>query len=340
MDGPRRRAGDPRLLRPRRGGQDDGCRGHGRRGRPPGPADGRRHHRPGQAPGRRPSASTTSPTPPAHRGRLARRAVGLMLDARSTFDGLVVTYAADPEQAEIILANRFYRNIAGRCRAPRSTWPWRSCSSCTATRASNGRRRHPPHTQRPRLRRRPAAHPPARQPPVPPADDAGPDGHRAVNIATQAFLRTIRQVGRLRGGVRRGDVLPGLRGHGGRLPPAGQRVLELLSDPAARSSWSPPPGATRPGRRSSSPRSSRTTASTWRPGRQPHAPPIPGGVGGVPELASLYRTWPSCSGWRRRGGPRGGLSARVGAPALRVPELETDVHDLPGLARVAGYVFA
>jgi anion-transporting ArsA/GET3 family ATPase len=34
------------------------------------------------------------------------------------------------------------------------------------------------------------------------------------------------------------------------------------------------------------------------------------------------------------------LSARVGAPAVRVPELETDVHDLPGLARVAAYVFA
>ena len=34
------------------------------------------------------------------------------------------------------------------------------------------------------------------------------------------------------------------------------------------------------------------------------------------------------------------LAERVGAPALRVPELETDVHDLPGLARVAGYVFA
>jgi hypothetical protein len=34
------------------------------------------------------------------------------------------------------------------------------------------------------------------------------------------------------------------------------------------------------------------------------------------------------------------LAERVGAPAVRVPELETDVHDLPGLARVAAYVFA
>ena len=37
----------------------------------------------------------------------------LMLDTESTFDQLVRTYAADTEQAERILANRFYRNIAG-----------------------------------------------------------------------------------------------------------------------------------------------------------------------------------------------------------------------------------
>src|SRR5215210_709692 len=37
----------------------------------------------------------------------------LMLDPRSTFDGLVTRYAPQPGQAETILANRFYRNIAG-----------------------------------------------------------------------------------------------------------------------------------------------------------------------------------------------------------------------------------
>jgi anion-transporting ArsA/GET3 family ATPase len=36
-----------------------------------------------------------------------------MLDATATFDGLVRRYAGDPEQAERIVANRFYRNIAG-----------------------------------------------------------------------------------------------------------------------------------------------------------------------------------------------------------------------------------
>jgi hypothetical protein len=34
------------------------------------------------------------------------------------------------------------------------------------------------------------------------------------------------------------------------------------------------------------------------------------------------------------------LAEQIGAPAVQVPELETDVHDLPGLARVAAHVFA
>jgi anion-transporting ArsA/GET3 family ATPase len=42
-------------------------------------------------------------------GRLS----ALMLDTRSTFDALVARYARTPEQAERILENRFYRNIAG-----------------------------------------------------------------------------------------------------------------------------------------------------------------------------------------------------------------------------------
>ena len=37
----------------------------------------------------------------------------LMLDTKSTFDNLVTHYAATPEQAEAILANRLYRNMAG-----------------------------------------------------------------------------------------------------------------------------------------------------------------------------------------------------------------------------------
>jgi len=37
----------------------------------------------------------------------------LMLDTKSTFDALVAKHAGDPAQAEAILSNRFYRNISG-----------------------------------------------------------------------------------------------------------------------------------------------------------------------------------------------------------------------------------
>ena len=37
----------------------------------------------------------------------------VMLDTKSTFDAVVVRYAGDDDQAQRILANRFYRNISG-----------------------------------------------------------------------------------------------------------------------------------------------------------------------------------------------------------------------------------
>jgi len=45
--------------------------------------------------------------------RAAGRLHALMLDTKSTFDHLITQYAATEEQAQSILDNRFYRNIAG-----------------------------------------------------------------------------------------------------------------------------------------------------------------------------------------------------------------------------------
>jgi anion-transporting ArsA/GET3 family ATPase len=50
---------------------------------------------------------------PAGQARPSGRLSALMLDTRATFDGLVRRHARDDEQAERILANRFYHNIAG-----------------------------------------------------------------------------------------------------------------------------------------------------------------------------------------------------------------------------------
>jgi anion-transporting ArsA/GET3 family ATPase len=46
-------------------------------------------------------------------GRAAGEMWAMMLDTKSTFDGLVRRYSADPDQAERILTNSFYRNISG-----------------------------------------------------------------------------------------------------------------------------------------------------------------------------------------------------------------------------------
>ena len=46
-------------------------------------------------------------------GDFAGELWAMMLDTKSTFDALVGTYAADPEQRARILDNRFYRNISG-----------------------------------------------------------------------------------------------------------------------------------------------------------------------------------------------------------------------------------
>ncbi len=52
-------------------------------------------------------------TPKRIEGEWPGELSAVMLDTKSTFDDLVTTYAEDDEQAQRILANRFYRNISG-----------------------------------------------------------------------------------------------------------------------------------------------------------------------------------------------------------------------------------
>lgn len=54
-----------------------------------------------------------SDTPRQIEGDWAGELFALMLDTKSTFDSLVTRYAATVEQSEAILGNRLYRNIAG-----------------------------------------------------------------------------------------------------------------------------------------------------------------------------------------------------------------------------------
>ena len=52
-------------------------------------------------------------SPKAIEGDWSGELSAVMLDTKSTFDAIVSTYAADDQQAERILSNRFYRNISG-----------------------------------------------------------------------------------------------------------------------------------------------------------------------------------------------------------------------------------
>jgi hypothetical protein len=60
----------------------------------------------------------------------------MMLDTAAAFDGVVRRNAGDAAQAERILDNPSTATCRGRCRARRSTWRPRRCTSCTATSAS------------------------------------------------------------------------------------------------------------------------------------------------------------------------------------------------------------
>ena len=150
-----------------------------------------------------------------------------MLDTKSTFDDLVATHAGDPEQAERILANRFYRNISGALSGTQEYMAMEKLYELhDEHRLRPRRRRHAADPQRPRLpRRAPAADPVPRPPPLPDADGARPAGIvKAVNVAAQAFLRTVSKVVGGEVDRRRHRLLPGLRRHGGGLQRPGRRA--------------------------------------------------------------------------------------------------------------------
>ena len=178
---------------------------------------------------------------------------------------------------------------------------------------------------------------------------------KAVNVAAQAFLRTVSKVvgGEVAAGRHR--LLPGLRRHGAGLPRPG-----------------------RAGARSCSPRRTRPTCSWPRPARdtveeasffadklaeddvpvaaldrEPHAPdvragsaaerrpPRPRQYAGTPLGRPVGQPRRLPPGRRAGGGALGGpgRAGRAGA-GRQVPFLRSDVHDLDGLAAIGAHLFA
>ena len=272
----------------------------------------------------------------------------LMLDPRTTFDGLVEKYAPDAQQAEAILANRFYRNIAGALSGTQEymameklfelhgddrfdlvvvdTPPTRNALDFVdaprrLTRFLDNRLF--------RLLMLPAR-----------------TGLRAVNVATQALLRTI---GRVVGADVVSDAVTFFQAFEGMedgFRQRAQRVQGLLIDPCTAFVLVTAP-------RRDAAREAEFFAEKLREvgigvealvanRMHPRFPPVRAPQpADDPALAPFYRNLSELS--RLADGEEAhiaALAARLGAPAVRVPELETDVHDLPGLARVAAYVFA
>ena len=162
----------------------------------------------------------------------------LMLDTKSTFDQLVdAVRGDDEEQAQRILDNRFYRNIAGALSgtqeymAMEKLYELHDAGDFDLIVVDT-----PPTPPRARLpRRAAAAHSASRQPDLPPADGADATGaprHAARPARLPPHDRARRRPRRHR---RRRRVLPRVRRHGGRASAtARRRSARLLATPRDR----------------------------------------------------------------------------------------------------------
>jgi anion-transporting ArsA/GET3 family ATPase len=267
-----------------------------------------------------------------------------MLDPRATFDGLVVKYAPEPGQAETILANRFYRNIAGALSGTQEYMAMEKLFELHSDERFDLVVVDTPPTRNaldfvdaPRRLTRLLDNRLFRLLMMP-----ARTGIRAVNIATQAFLRTI---GKVVGSEVVSDAVTFFQAFEGMedgFRQRAHRVLELLADPCTAFVLVTSP------RRDAAREAEFFAKKLTEHGIDVEAlvvnrmHPRFDAVGAeVASLAPLYRNVAELA--RLAEGEEAhvvALAERVGAPALRVPELDTDVHDLPGLARVAAYVFA
>ena len=193
----------------------------------------------------------------------------MMLDTKSTFDDLVDealgrSGAGRSHPRQPLLQE----HLRCACRARRSTWRWRSCTSSTATADFDLVVVDTPPTRNaldfldaPRRLTRFLDHRLYR---ILMAPTRGL--MKAVNVAAQAFVRTLSKVVGARGDRRCHHVLHSVRRDGGRLQAAGQHGVRAARVAERRPSCSSPPrDATRSRRPTSSPAAcSRRTSTCGR----------------------------------------------------------------------------
>ena len=276
----------------------------------------------------------------------------LMLDPRATFDGLVATYAPDERQAGTILANRFYRNIAGALSGTQEYMAMEKLFELHADDRFDLVVVDTPPTRNaldfvdaPRRLTRFLDNRLFRLLMLP-----ARTGFKAVGVATQAFLRTI---GKVVGSEVVSDAVVFFQAFEGMedgFRRRAARVQHLLGEAGTAFVLVASP------RRDSVREVEFFAEKLDEAGiavqalivnrMHPRFSPLPSFSPDVAtadgsSLAPLLRNVAELT--RMADGEEShvaALAARLAAPAVRVPELETDVHDLPGLARVAAYVFA
>ncbi|MDQ2826048.1 MAG: ArsA family ATPase [Actinomycetota bacterium] len=272
----------------------------------------------------------------------------LMLDPRSTFDALVGTYAPDVDQAATILANRFYRNIAGALSGTQEYMAMEKLFELHVDERFDLVIVDTPPTRNaldfvnaPRRLTRFLDNRLFRLLMLP-----ARTGFRAVNVATQAFVRTV---GKVVGADVVSDAVTFFQAFEGMedgFRQRAQRVLDLLCHPGTAFVLVTAP-------RRDAAREAEFFAERLHDAgigvqglvvnrMHPRFPAVdPAGGAGAGPLAPLYRNVADLAHMAHGEEEHvAALAARLDAPAVRVPELETDVHDLAGLARIATYLFA
>jgi anion-transporting ArsA/GET3 family ATPase len=278
-----------------------------------------------------------------------------MLDTRSTFDALVAKYAATHEQAERILSNRFYRNIAGALSgtqeymAMEKLYELHEETDFDLVVVDTPPTRHAlDFLDAPRRLSRFLEHRLFRVLMAPSRGIV-----RAVNVAAQAFLRTVSKVV---GGEVLDDAMAFFHAFEGMEEGFRQRaarVNDLLAAPETAFVLV------------ASPRRDTVAEAHFFVDRLHEAgiavqglvvnrvhPSFGGGLGEAAgerartlegtELGGLYRNladYRTVSG--RELAHLGGLADAVApAPVVWVPFLSTDVHDIAGMGGLAAYLFS
>jgi len=298
---------------------------------------------------------TLSNTPSKIDGDWPGELWAMMLDTKSTFDAVVTKYAAQPDQAERILANRFYKNISGALSgtqeymAMEKLYELHEESRFELVVVDTPPTRHAlDFLDAPRRLTRFLDHRLYRILMAPTRGIV-----RAVNVAAQAFLRTVSK-------VVGGDVIEdaiaffaAFEGMEEGVRNRAQVVLELLSDPKTAFVLVAAP-------RRDTVEEAHFFAARLRDAGIPVRALIvnrmhPRFGDGLPEAtrerartlagSDLGGLYANLADFRlvasREEAHLAGLAEEV-APAVvvRVPFLQSDVHDLDGLAEVGSHLFA